>query len=225
MQARIAGGEDAAALSRIAAVPGRDHAAGALDDRDQRQDVEILEPGLDHEVDLAEREQAIIVAVAAEASQTNGLGDAREARPLLLGLEQIGARGGSSASLKTSARTGADGLLHAARVAEVALRLPAPEALAGEGLVHEAEQRCAVPEEADKGAPQRLADDEGAGAVDRIDDPAIVGLGPARAELLADDAVRRMGVGDRLSDGGLGGNVRGGDRIEQGAALVVNGEA
>ena len=105
------------------------------------------------------------------------------------------------------------------------MRLPAPEALAGEGLVHQAEQRCPVPEEADQGAPERLADDEGAGAVDRIDDPAIVGLGPARAELLADDAMRRVGVGDRLSDGGLGGNVRGGDGIEQGAALVVNGEA
>ena len=68
-----------------------DHAAGALDDRDQRQDVEILQPGLDHEVDLAEREQAIIVAVAAEASQADGALDRVEARPLLLGLEQIGA--------------------------------------------------------------------------------------------------------------------------------------
>ena len=105
------------------------------------------------------------------------------------------------------------------------MRLPAPEALAGEGLVHEAEERCAVADEADQGAPERLADDEGAGAVDRIDDPAIVGLGPARAELLADDAVRRMGVGDRVSDGGLGSNVCGSDGIEQGAALMVNGEA
>ena len=105
------------------------------------------------------------------------------------------------------------------------MRLPAPEALAGEGLVHQAKQRCPVPEEADKGAPQRLADDEGAGAVDRIDDPAIVGLGPARAELLADDAVRRVGLGDRLSDGGFGGDVGGSDRVEQGAAFMVNGEA
>ena len=93
MQAGVAGSEDAAALSRVAAIPGRDHAAGALDDRDQRQDVEVLEPGLDHEVDLAEREQAIIVAVAAEASQPYGAFDRGEARPLLFGLEQIGARG------------------------------------------------------------------------------------------------------------------------------------
>ena len=35
----------------------------------------------------------------------------------------------------------------------------------------------------------------------------------------------RMGVGDCLSDGGLGGEVRRGDRIEQGASLMVNGEA
>ena len=114
VQARIAGGEDAAAPARVAALPGRDHASGALDDRDQRQDVEILEPSLDHEVDLAKSEQAVIVAVAAEAPQAYGLGDAREAGLLLLGLELVWARGGEQRLAQRPAGAGADGLLDAA---------------------------------------------------------------------------------------------------------------
>ena len=65
MQARIARGQDAAALARIAAIPGRDHAARALNDRDQRDDVEILKSSFDHEVDLTEREHQILERVAA----------------------------------------------------------------------------------------------------------------------------------------------------------------
>ena len=34
----------------------------------------------------------------------------------------------------------------------------------------------------------------------------------------------RVGRGKRIPDGGLGGKVGGGDRIEQGAAFVVNRE-
>src|SRR5512144_610490 len=115
-----------------------------------------------------------------------------------------------------------DDLLDAARMAEIALPLPAPEALAGEGLVHEAEQRHAVPHEPDQRSPQRLADDEGAGAVDRIDDPAIVGVERGRSELLTDNAVGRVGGGECIPNGGLGGKVGGGDWIEQGAAFVLN---
>ena len=59
-------------LARVAALPGGDDAAGPLDDRNQRQDVERLQPGLDHEIDMADRQQAIIVAVAAEAPQPHG---------------------------------------------------------------------------------------------------------------------------------------------------------
>jgi hypothetical protein len=70
-----------------------------------------------------------------------------------------------------------------------------------------------------------LADDEGAGAVDRIDDPAIVGVSRGRSELLPDDAVGRVGCGKRRPDDGLGSEVGGGDRIEQGAAFVLNREA
>ena len=79
MEARIAGGEDAPPVPRVAALPSADDAARPLDDRDQREDVVGLEPGLGHEVDMAEREQAVIVAVAAEAPETHGTAQALEA--------------------------------------------------------------------------------------------------------------------------------------------------
>ena len=110
MQARIACGEDAAALARIAAIPGRDHAARALNDRDQRDDVEILKSSFDHEVDLTEREQTIVVAVAAEAPEAHLPGDAREARLLLAGLEQIWARRGEQRIAKAAASAAATAL-------------------------------------------------------------------------------------------------------------------
>src|SRR6476659_136577 len=224
VQARIAGGEDAAASARVAALPGRDHAASALDDRAQRHDVEILEPRLDHEVDLAESEQAVIVAVAAEAPEAHGTGERGKAGLLLFGLEQVRARGGEQSFAQARARPGVDRLLYAARMAEIALPFPAPVALAGEGLVHQAEQRAALAHKPDQRPPQGLADDEGSGPVDRIDDPAIVGVGRGRSELLPDNAMGRVGRGERIPDGGLGGEVGGGDRIEQGAAFVVNRE-
>src|SRR6476469_7388843 len=93
MEAGVAGGEDAAALARVAALPGRDDAAGAFYDRDQRQNVEILEPGLDDEIDLAKGEQARIVAIAAKAPETDGGCEGGEAGLLLLCLKQVGARG------------------------------------------------------------------------------------------------------------------------------------
>ena len=58
----------------------------------------------------------------------------------------------------------------------------------------------------------------------RVDDPAVVGARTGRSELLPDDAMGRMGRGKRVPDGGLGGKIGGGDRIEKGAAFVVNRE-
>jgi lysophospholipase len=67
----IAGGDDAAAVDRAAAVPGGDDTAGPLDHRDQRDDVVGLQPGLDHHVDEAARDHAVGVAVDPVARQTN----------------------------------------------------------------------------------------------------------------------------------------------------------
>ena len=83
-------------------------------------------------------------------------------------------------------------------MAEEGLALAAKEALADEWLVHQTKQGLAASREPDQSAPQRLADDEGARAVDRIDDPAILGIGAQRAELLADDAVRGIDLGKAL---------------------------
>ena len=44
-----------------------------------------------------------------------------------------------------------------------------------------------------------------------------------RAELLAEDAVRRVGLGRPSADGGLGIPVGRGDRIEKVASFMVNG--
>ncbi len=76
--------------------------------------------------------------------------------------------------------------------------------------------------QADQGAPERQAEDEGAGAVDRVDDPAIVRVRPDGAELLAKDAVGGIGLGQSLPDGGFSAAVGRGDRVEGSASFVVN---
>jgi lysophospholipase len=65
----VAGGDDAAAVDGAAAVPGGDDAAGALDHRDQGDDVVGLEPRLDDHVDEAGRDHAVGVAVDPVARQ------------------------------------------------------------------------------------------------------------------------------------------------------------
>ncbi len=74
-------------------------------------------------------------------------------------------------------------------------------------------------------SPERLADDEGARPVDRIDDPTIVGIGAQRAILLSEDAVRGIDLGKRFSDRHFGGAVGGRHRIEEIASFMVNDEA
>lgn len=71
VQPRIAGGDDPAAVDGAAAGPGGDDAAGALDHRDQRDDVVGLEPGLDHHVDETGRDHAVGVAIDPVAGQPN----------------------------------------------------------------------------------------------------------------------------------------------------------
>ncbi len=71
VQPAVAGGDDAAAVDGAAAVPGGDDAAGALDHRDQGDDVVGLEPGLDDHVDEAGRDHAVGVAVDPVARQSD----------------------------------------------------------------------------------------------------------------------------------------------------------
>jgi hypothetical protein len=107
--------------------------------------------------------------------------------------------------------------------AEEALALAAPKALVRVGLIHHAEQRCAVLGEADQGAPQRLAEEECACAVDRVDDPTMLGVGAVVAELFTDDAVGGVSLSEHDPDGCFGIPVCGGDGIENRPAFMVNG--
>src|SRR5262245_42519042 len=82
MQHAIAAGDDRPALLAALTVPGRDHAAGRLDNRDQRLDVVGLERRLDDDVDETHRKEAVRVAVAAPACEAHPLLDAAERRAI-----------------------------------------------------------------------------------------------------------------------------------------------
>jgi hypothetical protein len=126
---------------RRAALPGGDDAAGAADDWQERQHVIGLELGLDHEVDVARRQHAIGVAVAAVARQPRGLLDPAENRAVVRFHQQRA--GGEQHRL---GELGADAHAQIARPGRAAIRRPpavATEALADEGLVHHAEHRLA----------------------------------------------------------------------------------
>ena len=118
MHAPVAGGKDAAPAARIAAFPVGDNASRPLDDRDQRNDVEGLQTGLDHEVDKAHGEQTIVVAIAAEASETHRATQGAETLVLFRACEEIGAGGREQRVGKLAASAGANGLGRAAAVAE-----------------------------------------------------------------------------------------------------------
>ena len=109
-------------------------------------------------------------------------------------------------------------------MAEEGFALTREESLASEGLIHQTKEWNAATRQADQCSPQREAEDEGTGAVDRIDHPAIVGIAPGRAELLANDAVTRTGVCQRFPNRGLRCTVGRGDRIEKIASFMVNRE-
>jgi len=71
VEAGVTGGDDAPTLGGAAAGPGGDDTAGPLDDRDQRDDVVGLQPGLDDDVGEAGGDHAIGVAVDPVAREPN----------------------------------------------------------------------------------------------------------------------------------------------------------
>ena len=96
-----------------------------------------------------------------------------------------------------------------------------PEPLARERLVHEAQDDILALEQPDERAPKRRAHDEGARAVDRVDDPAEACVRAHLPQLLADEAVVGTACGDRAPDRALGGAVGGRHRIEGAVARLV----
>src|SRR6185437_5357655 len=77
---------------------------------------------------------------------------------------------------------------------------------------------------ADQRAPGHHPGDEGFGAVYRVEQPDIFGVGALGAVFLADDAVIGKILGDERAHGLFGGPVGGGDRIETAGFLVVDGQ-
>src|SRR5665213_4480891 len=78
MHALVARHHDAAAGLRRTILPRRDDTAGADNDRDQRHDVVRLDLGLDDEVDLARRQHAIGIAIAAVTREFDRVLDAHK---------------------------------------------------------------------------------------------------------------------------------------------------
>src|SRR3954447_17631201 len=63
--------DDRAAAGGIAAVPGRDDAARAFNDRDERDHVMRFEIAFDHKIDMAGRKREIAVATPAIAHEAH----------------------------------------------------------------------------------------------------------------------------------------------------------
>ena len=74
MNLAVGGGEHATAAMGRAAVPGGDDAASRLDHGDGGTDVVIVEPGLDHQINLSESQEPIGVAVEPEAGEPDAPG-------------------------------------------------------------------------------------------------------------------------------------------------------
>src|SRR5690606_28295207 len=104
---------------------------------------------------------------------------------------------------------------------KIARPLSRPEALASVGLIHHANHWRFAIQEADERAPDRHADDEGAGAVDRIDDPAKPGIRVAMAVLLAFEPMVGEAIGKQFAYCALRRTVCSGDRIEPASARLV----
>src|SRR5690606_20746256 len=97
------------------------------------------------------------------------------------------------------------------------------ESLADKGLAHETGDGDAIDGKTDQRAPDRCAGNEGAGAIDRINDPAIAAFA-RRAPFLADNGMIGKGLADNGANGRFGALVGLGDRIKAGGQLVVDGE-
>ena len=94
------------------------------------------------------------------------------------------------------------------------------EQFADEGLRHHAGHGVAFVGQPDQRAPERDAGDEGARAVDRVDDPDMVARHVLRTELLAKYAVAGMLGADQRADRLLGLAVGLGHRVEAAFQLV-----
>ncbi len=218
--AAVAGDHHLAAVGadRLAAPVG-DDPAGARDQGDGRLDVPGLQAGLDDHVHLAHGDHGVGVGVAAQAGQPGG---GAHLQP-----------GAAFGPVETGVRIGGGddrvGQLGALAHPDRPLAVPRQQARAGGradedlariGLADRAQHRTSLMAQADQGGPQRQAGDEGARAVDRVQDPDELGVRAVFAILLADHAVIGIALGDQLADRRLGAAVGFRHRIEGGVAFT-----
>ena len=95
------------------------------------------------------------------------------------------------------------------------------EGFANKGLGHDAGNGNAIMGKADQRAPDRHAGDEGAGAIDGIDDPGVFAVARI-APFLADNGVVGEIFANDGANGGLGAAIGLGDRIKASGELVVD---
>ena len=127
-------------------------AAGAGDDRHQREHVVGLELGLDDEIDVAGRQHAIGIAVAAVAREPHRFLDPAEG--LAVGVVHQQRAGGEQDRLGELGAGAHPQFALAGRAAVARAAAVAAEALAREGLVHHAEDRFARSQSARSACPR-----------------------------------------------------------------------
>ena len=98
------------------------------------------------------------------------------------------------------------------------------EDFAREGLGHEPGDGAAIDREADQRAPDGDAGDEGAGAVDWVDDPAEAAGAGLVVPLLADDRMIGEALAEECADGEFGLAIGLGNGIETAGLLVVHSD-
>ena len=200
--------------SHALARPRRDHASGLADDRHQRLHVVGVERRLDHDVDESHREQAIGVAVAAPAGEA---GAARRPGRTPSARRRCANILGSVQATTASESLGQRRVFNARRSLPRRHCAPPPAVAMNVSPTY---GWCATPTttsvavvERDERRPVHLAEDEAAGAVDRVDDPHVLRGAALRAVLLAANAVVGIGARDLRADDRLGGVIGDGDGI------------
>ncbi len=164
------------------------HPAGTFDDGDKRGEVMELEAALDDEVNVAAREQRIIVTVAApDQAAVRGFGGKRHEMSGLVIAETMRAGGGKDGVTQRRARPRFGGFsVHQRRLAD---RANPP--FAQNRLVDQPEYRPATLHQRDQRAKDWPPRDKAGGAVDRINHPLPRRRVTHASKLLTDDPVTR----------------------------------
>ena len=185
-----------------------DFPARLLDDHRERGDVEDVEVGLDHRVDLAGSEQVVVqeVAVATDAAKLRD--DPAVAAPGLAQRQRL-----EVARRQRSLRQ-VGNAAHCERPAVEAGATAAfgPGQLAVDRRARDAEHQLAALQQRDLRREHGVLAHERLGAVNRVDQPDELGIERARAGLLAMEAVMREALLQHGADRALGCNIRIGDR-------------